>query len=47
MRGEPIGRDDDDADSHSSGTPSVAAIPKTRGRKRDEGDGGMEPEPSA
>jgi cell division protease FtsH len=48
MRGEPIGRDDDDADSPSSGTPSVASIPKTRGRKRgDEGDGGMEPEPSA
>jgi cell division protease FtsH len=48
MRGEPIGRDDDDADSPSSGTPSVASIPRTRGRKRgDEGDGGMEPEPSA
>ena len=48
MRGEPIGRDDDDADTPSSGTPSVASIPKTRGRKRGgEGDGGMEPEPSA
>ena len=46
MRGEPIGRDDDDADTPNSGTPSVASIPKTRGRKRDEGDGGMEPEPS-
>ncbi len=47
MRGEPIGRDDDDADTPSSGTPSVAAIPKTRGRKRGDEDGGLEPEPSA
>lgn len=48
MRGEPLNRGDDDADTPSSGTPSVAAIPKTRGRKRgdDSGDG-MEPEPSA
>jgi cell division protease FtsH len=45
MRGEPIGRDEDDTPS-SGGLPSVAAIPKTRPR-RTEGDGGMEPEPSA
>ena len=30
MRGEPIGRDDDDADTPSSGTPSVASIPQNR-----------------
>ncbi|MGP9790267.1 ATP-dependent zinc metalloprotease FtsH [Roseinatronobacter sp. NSM] len=47
MRGEPLNRGDDDADSTGSGTPSVAAIPKTRGRKRGDEDGGMEPEPSA
>ncbi|MGY6705833.1 ATP-dependent zinc metalloprotease FtsH [Roseinatronobacter sp.] len=48
MRGEPLNRDDDDANTPSSGTPSVAAIPKTRGRKRgDESGDGMEPEPSA
>jgi cell division protease FtsH len=47
MRGEPLARGDDDGDTPTSGTPSVAAIPKTRGRKRGEDDGGMEPEPSA
>jgi len=48
MRGEPIGRDDDDVDNTpSSGTPAVAAIPKTRSRKRGGEDGGLEPEPSA
>ncbi|MDD7970339.1 ATP-dependent zinc metalloprotease FtsH [Roseinatronobacter alkalisoli] len=48
MRGEPLNRGDDDADTPSNGTPSVAAIPKTRGRKRDdEGGDGLEPEPSA
>ncbi|MCC5959582.1 MAG: ATP-dependent zinc metalloprotease FtsH [Rhodobacteraceae bacterium] len=48
MRGEPLNRGDDDADTPGSGTPSVAAIPKTRGRKRgDESGDGMEPEPSA
>ena len=45
MRGEPIGRDDQD-DEPSGGTPSVASIPKTRGRKRGEDDSGMEPEPT-
>jgi len=47
MRGEPIGRGDDDDDGQIANTPSVAAIPKTRGRKRGDEDGGMEPEPSA
>lgn len=47
MRGEPIGRDNDDEDTPLSGIPSVAAIPKTRGRKRGDEDGGLEPEPSA
>ncbi|MGY6549016.1 MAG: ATP-dependent zinc metalloprotease FtsH [Roseinatronobacter sp.] len=47
MGGEPLNRDDDD-DGLTSSTPSIASIPKTRGRKRDEGgSGGMEPEPSA
>ncbi|MFN7003718.1 MAG: cell division protein FtsH, partial [Roseinatronobacter sp.] len=47
MRGEPLGRGDDDDEGLTSKTPAIAAIPKTRGRKRSEGDGGMEPEPSA
>ncbi len=47
MRGEPLGRGDDDDDGQVSNTPSVAAIPKTRGRKRGGGEGGLEPEPSA
>ncbi|TVP74312.1 MAG: ATP-dependent metallopeptidase FtsH/Yme1/Tma family protein [Rhodobacteraceae bacterium] len=46
MRGEALNRGDDD-DGLTSNTPSVAAIPKTRGRKRGEDDSGMEPEPSA
>ncbi len=47
MRGEDIGRNDDDADTPSTGKPSVTAVPKTRGRKRgDEGSGGLEPEPT-
>ncbi|NYS24031.1 ATP-dependent metallopeptidase FtsH/Yme1/Tma family protein [Rhodobacteraceae bacterium 2376] len=46
MRGEPIGRDDQD-DEPSGGTPSVASIPKTRPRKRGEGDSGLEPEPQS
>ncbi len=45
MRGEAIREGNDDADTPSSGTPSLAAVPKTRGRKRD-GDEGMTPEPS-
>ncbi len=47
MRGEPLDHGDDDEDGQSASTPSVASIPKTRGRKRgSEGDGGLEPEPS-
>ncbi len=47
MRGEPIGRDEDD-DEPSAGLPSVSAIPKTRKRKpREDDGGGMEPEPSS
>ena len=44
MRGEGPGRDEDDAPS--SGTPSVASIPKTRPRRSND-DGGLEPNPSA
>ncbi|TVS03901.1 MAG: ATP-dependent metallopeptidase FtsH/Yme1/Tma family protein [Rhodobacteraceae bacterium] len=47
IRGEPLASGDDDDDGQGSSTPSVASIPKTRGRKRgSEDDGGMEPEPS-
>ena len=46
MRGEPIGRDEDDANP-PSGLPSVASIPKTKPRKSPGDDSGMEPEPSA
>ena len=45
MKGEPIGRDDDDSDEPTGGKPSVASIPKTRPRKRDDDGGGLEPEP--
>ena len=45
MRGEPIGRDEDDTPS-SGGLPSVAAIPRT-GPRRSPDDGGLAPEPSA
>jgi cell division protease FtsH len=47
MRGEALDRGDDDEDTPTSGPPSVAAVPKTRGRKRGDEDGGLEPEPSA
>lgn len=48
MRGDSLNRGDDDEDGQAGNTPSVAAIPKTRGRKRgSEGEGGLEPEPSA
>ena len=47
IRGEPLSQGDDDDDGQGSSTPSVAAIPKTRGRKRGpENDDGLEPEPS-
>ncbi|WP_417248227.1 ATP-dependent zinc metalloprotease FtsH [Celeribacter sp.] len=47
IAGEPLNRGDDDDSSAPSdtGTPSVAAIPKTRSKPK--ADGGMEPEPSA
>jgi len=47
MRGEPIGRDEDDASPPASGLPSVASIPRTKSRKSPGDEGGMEPEPSA
>jgi len=47
MKGEALSKGDDDEDGSASDTPSVVAIPKTRGRKRgSDDDGGMEPEPS-
>jgi cell division protease FtsH len=45
MRGEPLGRDEDDTPS-SGGLPSVAAIPRTGPRKTPDS-GGMAPEPNA
>ena len=45
MRGEPIGRDDDDSTT-GTGLPSVASVPKTRPRKSGPDDSGLEPEPS-
>lgn len=48
IRGEDPYGDDDDDGSAEKDTPSVTAIPKTRPKvKPEEGDGGMEPEPSA
>jgi cell division protease FtsH len=45
IRGEPLGRNNDNDDS-TNGTPSVAAIPKTKPRGP-RGDSGLEPEPMA
>ncbi len=48
MRGEPPHSGEDDAGDEGEGNaPSVTAIPKTKPRKKPEGDGGMEPEPTA
>ena len=50
MAGEPLNRGDDDEDtpSDTGGTASVTAIPKTKPKsKPSDGDGGLEPEPSA
>ena len=49
IAGEPLhrGSDDDDAPDTDSGTPSVAAIPKTPRPKRKPSDDGMEPEPTS
>ncbi|MCH2077893.1 MAG: ATP-dependent zinc metalloprotease FtsH [Rhodobacteraceae bacterium] len=47
MNGEAITRGDDDDDGEISGTPSVTAIPKAKGRKKDTPPSGdMEPEPT-
>jgi cell division protease FtsH len=46
IRGEPLGRDDDDEEPSGGGLPSVASIPKTRPRKTRGDEGGLEPEPS-
>jgi cell division protease FtsH len=47
INGEPLGRDDDtDQQGPSGNAPSVAAIPKTRGRREKGGDL-PEPEPTA
>ncbi|WP_281856190.1 ATP-dependent zinc metalloprotease FtsH [Litoreibacter halocynthiae] len=48
VAGQPLNRgDDEEDDTPSSGTTSVAAIPKTRKPKTPKSDGGMEPEPSS
>ncbi|MEM6275553.1 MAG: ATP-dependent zinc metalloprotease FtsH [Pseudomonadota bacterium] len=48
MNGEAITRGDDDDDGDISGTPSVTAIPKAKGRKKDTppSGGDLEPEPT-
>ena len=47
IAGERLDKGDDDADSPTSGLPSVTAIPKTSKPRGLRDDGGMEPEPSA
>ncbi|MEM9717421.1 MAG: cell division protein FtsH, partial [Pseudomonadota bacterium] len=42
--GQPLGNDDDDVDTPSSGN-SVTAIPKTKPKRKPRDDGGLEPEP--
>ncbi|MDJ1015300.1 MAG: ATP-dependent zinc metalloprotease FtsH [Paracoccaceae bacterium] len=47
IAGEPLNRGDDEDDTpDTGGTASVTAIPKTKPKKRPEGDGGLEPEPT-
>ncbi|MEO0487362.1 MAG: ATP-dependent zinc metalloprotease FtsH [Pseudomonadota bacterium] len=48
MNGEPLKRDDDEDDQDITGTPSVTAIPKAKGRKKDTppSGGDLEPEPT-
>ncbi len=48
IRGEPPEDEDDSGtpEKDDSGTPSLTAIPKTKPRSRDSGDGGLEPEPT-
>ncbi|MXQ08720.1 ATP-dependent zinc metalloprotease FtsH [Alphaproteobacteria bacterium GH1-50] len=48
MAGEPLNRGDDDGDKpDTGGTASITAIPKTKPKKKPDGDSGLEPEPSA
>ncbi len=49
IKGEPPHVDDDESGSPASNKPeaSVAAIPKTKPRRKPKADGGMEPEPTA
>ncbi|WP_133487773.1 ATP-dependent zinc metalloprotease FtsH [Aliiroseovarius marinus] len=47
MKGEPPHASDDDDTPDEGNAPSVAAIPKTKPRKKSSDDGGMEPEPTA
>ncbi|NDW52650.1 ATP-dependent zinc metalloprotease FtsH [Aliiroseovarius sp. PrR006] len=47
MKGEPPHASDDDDTPDEGNAPSVAAIPKTKPRKKAPDDGGMEPEPTA
>lgn len=47
MKGEPPHASDDDDSPDEGSAPSVAAIPKTKPRKKSSDDGGMEPEPTA
>ncbi|WP_298562810.1 ATP-dependent zinc metalloprotease FtsH [uncultured Aliiroseovarius sp.] len=46
MKGEPPYASDDDDTPDEGNAPSVAAIPKTKPRKKSSDDGGMEPEPT-
>jgi cell division protease FtsH len=46
MKGEPPHASDDDDTPDEGNAPSVAAIPKTKPRKKSSDDGGMEPEPT-
>ncbi|SMR71234.1 membrane protease FtsH catalytic subunit [Aliiroseovarius halocynthiae] len=47
MKGEPPHASDDDDTPDEGSAPSVAAIPKTKPRKKSSDDGGLEPEPTA
>ncbi len=46
IRGEPPEDEDDSGTPEKSETPSLTAIPKTKPKPRDSGDGALEPEPS-
>ncbi|WP_432447954.1 ATP-dependent zinc metalloprotease FtsH [Aliiroseovarius marinus] len=47
MKGDPPSASDDDDAPEDGNAPSVAAIPKTKPRKKPSGEGGLEPEPTA